>query len=219
MSSPTASPARSWRTPHIFLLASVFVMSFTFATWQVLLNNFVIERANFTGVEIGMLQSLREVPGFLAFTAIFVLLIIREHYFALLSLLTLCVGVAITGFFPSVLGLYCTTVLMSIGFHYFETINKSLTLQWIDKAETPHFMGRALAVKAVASLGAYGMIWLAMEWLGVDYVWMYLLTGGIGFVVVMVLFVQFPDFNRGVVQTKKIDFPKTLLALLRVSDV
>ncbi|ABD79384.1 MFS transporter [Saccharophagus degradans] len=204
MNSSVDVIAPKWRTPQIFLLACVFVMSFTFATWQVLLNNFVIERANFTGVEIGVLQSLREVPGFLAFTAVFVLLILREHYFALLSLLTLCVGVALTGFFPTALGLYCTTVLMSIGFHYFETINKSLTLQWIDKAETPHFMGRALAIKAVGSLGAYAMIWLAMEWMGVDYVWMYLITGTIGFMVVLVLFAKFPDFNQGVVQTKKL---------------
>jgi hypothetical protein len=43
-----------------------------------LLNNFVVERVAFTGVEIGILQSLREVPGFLAFTTVFVLLALRE---------------------------------------------------------------------------------------------------------------------------------------------
>ena len=40
-------------------------MALVFSTWQVLLNNFVIEQAAFTGKEIGILQSLREVPGFL----------------------------------------------------------------------------------------------------------------------------------------------------------
>jgi len=30
---------------------------------MVLLNNFVIEKANFTGIEIGLLQSLREISG------------------------------------------------------------------------------------------------------------------------------------------------------------
>ncbi|MBM1004307.1 MAG: MFS transporter, partial [Desulfofustis sp. PB-SRB1] len=42
-------------------------MPLSFGTWQALLNNFTIERAAFTGVEIGMLQSLREIPGFLSF--------------------------------------------------------------------------------------------------------------------------------------------------------
>ena len=62
-------------------------MPLTFSVWQALLNNFVIERAAFTGAEIGILQSLREIPGFLAFTAVFVLLVIREQRFALASLL------------------------------------------------------------------------------------------------------------------------------------
>ena len=64
-----------------------------------LLNNFVIERASFTGAEIGMLQSIREIPGFLAFTAVLVLLIVKEQTFAYLSLALLGIGVAISWVF------------------------------------------------------------------------------------------------------------------------
>ena len=157
MASPTSqlldtSPTTNDQAnPQHLLLWMTFVMSMVFAVWQALLNNFVIERAAFTGAEIGILQSLREVPGFLAFTAVFVLLLIREQAFALLSLALLCIGVAITGFFPQVIGLYLTTILMSVGFHYFETINQSLTLQWVDKAEAPGFMGKALAWRSGAA--------------------------------------------------------------------
>ena len=195
---------KEWQTAQNLLLAMIFVMSFGFAVWQVLLNNFVIERANFTGAEIGMLQSLREVPGFLAFTAVFILLILKEQTFAYLSLLVMSIGIALTGYFPSVFGLYLTTVLMSIGFHYFETINKSLTLQWLDKKDTAHFMGRALSVKAIASLSAYGVIWLAMEKMGMDYVWMYLLAGGLGITVTIYLMLVFKDFTQPEVQHKKL---------------
>jgi len=111
---------KSMSRPEQFLLILVFAMAFAFSVWQVLLNNFVIEKANFGGAEIGMLQSLREVPGFLAFTAVFVLLVLREQTFALLSILVMSVGVALTGFFPFEIGLYCMTVLMSIGFHYWQ---------------------------------------------------------------------------------------------------
>ena len=41
-------------------------MPIAFATWSALLNNFVIEAAGFTGVEIGWLHTVREIPGFLA---------------------------------------------------------------------------------------------------------------------------------------------------------
>ena len=111
-----------WQTPEVLLYVLAAGVPLSFATWQALLNNFAIERAAYTGVEIGILQSLREVPGFLAFTTIFVLLILREQTFALVSLALLGIGTAITGLFPSVIGLYCTTVLMSIGFHYFQTL-------------------------------------------------------------------------------------------------
>ena len=70
-----------------------------------LINNFSKEAAAFTGKEIGILQSLREIPGFLAFTAVWLLLIIKEQRLAIWSLLVLSVGVVLTGYFPSVIGL------------------------------------------------------------------------------------------------------------------
>lgn len=194
----------AWRSQQNFLLAAAFIMPLTFSVWQALLNNFVIARAAFTGAEIGVLQSLREVPGFLAFTAVFVLLVIREQRFALAALLVMSLGVAMTPFFPSVYGLYTTTVLMSLGFHYFETINKSLTLQWINKTETAHFMGRALAAKAAGSLLAYGSIWVLIEQFDIGFTGIYLLAGVIGVLVTLGLWVSFPHFPDGVVQHKKL---------------
>ncbi|GGA71082.1 MFS transporter [Neiella marina] len=194
------------RTPQHLLLCMMFLMSFGFATWMVLLNNFVVERAQFTGVEIGILQSVREIPGFLAFTAIFILLLIREQSFALLSLAIMFIGILLTGFFPSAMGLYITTVIMSIGFHYFETINKSLTLQWLDKKDTAEFMGQALSIKAIASLSAYGLIWLIMGQLGVDYVWVYALVGGLGIIATIAVVVYFKNFAQHASQHKKLIF-------------
>ncbi len=192
------------RHPAALLLCMTFTMSFCFSTWQVLLNNFVIEKAQFTGAEIGILQSLREVPGFLAFTAVFILLVLKEQRFALISLLTLCTGVAVTGFFPSTLGLYITTVVMSLGFHYYETINKSLSLQWISKEEAPSFLGRATAWKAGAALSAYGLIWLAMGVFNFEYRWMYLLSGLIGIGMTLWLMLFAPRFEQKVTQHKRL---------------
>lgn len=191
-----------WQNPQVLLLAMMFLMSFGFGVWQVLLNNFVIEKANFTGVEIGILQSVREVPGFLAFTAVFVLLIIKEQTFAVLSLAVMFAGIALTGLMPFEYGLYFTTVVMSIGFHYYETINKSLTLQWLDKSETAHFMGRALSVKAIASLTAYALIFVAMKLLGVSYLWMYLTVGLLGFIAAVFIFKRFVHFHDVDIQRK-----------------
>jgi hypothetical protein len=198
-----------WKTPFVLLLVMAFVMPLIFSTWMALINNFSKEIVGFTGKEIGILQSLREVPGFLAFTAVWVLLIIREQRFALLSLLVLSVGVLLTGYFPSVLGLYVTTVIMSIGFHYFETMHQSLILQWIPKGDTPHFMGKALAVKAGASILVFGSMWLMLDHFNVSYTFIYTLFGGAGIVIILCVWMSFPQFKTKTEQHKHIVLRKS----------
>ena len=186
------------RTPpqqiRLLLLMSV-AMPIAWATWSALLNNFVVERAAFTGAEIGILQSLREVPGFLAFTAVFVLLVLREQTFAILSLAVLGLGVALTGVFPTEYGLYFTAVLMSIGFHYFETVKQSLSLQWLHKEEAPQLLGRMIAAGALTSLIVYALLWVMFEWLAIDYLWVYLLAGGLCMGLAVYMRTSFPVFS------------------------
>ena len=118
------STKKGFINPISLLILMSIAMPVAFNAWSAMLNNFVVEKAAFTGVEIGILQSLREVPGFLSFTLIFVLLIIKEQTFAVFSLSLLGLGVCMTGFFPTVYGLYFTTILMSTGFHYFEAVKQ-----------------------------------------------------------------------------------------------
>ena len=193
-----------YNKPEFLLLTMAFIMPLVFSVWMVLLNNFVIEQAAFTGKEIGILQSLREIPGFLAFTAIYVLLFIKEQRFALLSLALTCLGVALTGFFPSALGLYLTTILMSVGFHYYETMSQSLTLQWVNKEKTPYFLGRMLSVKSVASLLAFASIWLLMDQLHWSYQATYLSFGMLGLLLTIIISLLFKQFPAPIEQTKKL---------------
>ncbi|MCF6455998.1 MFS transporter [Pseudoalteromonas sp. MMG024] len=203
-------------SPFSFLAIAGAVMAFTFSTWNALLNNFAIEAANFNGANIGMLQSLREIPGFLAFTAVFVLLVLKEQTFALISLALLVIGVALTGLFPTVYGLYATTVLMSIGFHYYETINQSLSLQWFSKDEAPEKLGKLLSIKSIASLCAFAMIWFLFTFMATSYQFVYLLVGGIGLLATLWLWLSHPEFQQHTSQHKKLILRKeyTLFYLL-----
>ena len=190
-------------TPKGFLIIASIAMPLGFAAWQALLNNFVIERAAFTGVEIGILQSLREVPGFLAFTAVFVLLVLREQTFAVIAVALFGLGTALTGFFPFEYGLYCTAVLMSIGFHYFETVKQSLSLQWLSREEAPRILGKLIAVGSMASLVCYAAVWAALSVFAIDYVWIYLVAGG-GAVALAAVLASFPQFTSKTPQRKSI---------------
>ncbi|MUL11034.1 MFS transporter [Aliivibrio fischeri] len=193
-----------WKNPKTFLILISIVVPIAFSTWNALLNNFVIEKAAFTGADIGLLQSVREIPGFLAFTAVFVLLFIREQKFMILSLVMLAVGVAITGFFPSVYGLLCTTLLMSVGFHYFETLKQSLSLQWLTKEEAPEMLGKLISIGALASLCTYGVLWVLLELVQLEFKWIYFIAGSIALIVTIFMWLSFPNFETETQQTKKL---------------
>ena len=179
-------------------------MPIAFNAWSAQLNNFVVEAANFTGVEIGILQSLREVPGFLAFTTVFVLLILREQTFAVLSLALLGLGVAMTGFFPTEYGLYFTTVIMSIGFHYFEAVKQSLSLQWLKKEEAPQILGRLIAIGSVTSLTVYSLLWFFIEVFQASFLINFLVSGGICLGLAIFMGIYFPSFEEKSQQNKSI---------------
>ena len=189
--------------PDILLLVTAAAVPLSFATWQALLNNFAIERAAFSGAEMGILQSLREIPGFLAFAVVFLLFIFREQTIAYLSLLLLGAGTLITGWFPSIFGLYLTTVLMSLGFHYFETIHSSLCLQWIDKDRTPELLGRVIAVGSFTSIVVFAFIWLTFKILDIEFIPVYAIGGGMTLVIAGLCWWAFPWFPVKVRQNRR----------------
>jgi hypothetical protein len=204
MPDPDPVKKAGWQSPVVLLMLMSIAMPIAFNAWTALLNNFVVERAGFTGVEIGILQSLREIPGFIAFTTVFVLLILKEQTFAVLSLALLGAGVAITGFFPTVYGLYFTTVMMSLGFHYFEAVKQSLALQWLSKEQAPQVFGKMISVAAITSLIIYGTLWFLLEIFKLDYVWNFLIAGVISFGLAVVMWAAFPHFSGGTEQHNRI---------------
>ena len=104
----TGSGIRAFlKSPVAMLMLMIAAMQLSHQAWFTLLNNFAIDAIQFTGREIGILQSIREIPGFLAVGVIFVLLIIREQPLALIALACLGVGTALTGYFPSAIGFLC----------------------------------------------------------------------------------------------------------------
>jgi predicted MFS family arabinose efflux permease len=149
-------------SPVAFLRSLAFINYLGYAGWGALLYNFTVEQADFQWFETGLTQSVREIPGFLAFTAIFWLAVVREQVLAYVALLLLGLGVALTGQFPTLTGVLITTFIMSMGFHYFESMNVSLQLQLLPKAEAPRLIGTITAAGAAAQFIAYGG--LAIAW-------------------------------------------------------
>ncbi|OIQ50237.1 Major Facilitator Superfamily protein [Pseudodesulfovibrio hydrargyri] len=169
--------ANKKRRMYIFLLVLVVCTGAAFQGWRTLLNNFAVEVAGLDGMGMGVVQSVREVPGFLALLAIYMILIISEHRLAALSVVVLGMGVGLTGFMPSLGGLVFTTLLMSFGFHYYETMNQSLTLQYFDRTEAPVIMARLRSITALTNISVGAVIYFLAKGLG--YTEMFALLGGV----------------------------------------
>ncbi|GGB37200.1 MFS transporter [Roseibium aquae] len=196
--------ATGWRSPAVLLMIMAGAMQLSFAAWWNLMNNFAVQELSFTGQEIGIQQSIREIPGFLSFLAIYLLLLMREQTLAYLSLLLLGIGVAVTGYFPTALGFYVTTLIMSIGFHYYETMAQSLSLQWLPKQTAAASMGKIIAVGAFAQLIAYGLIFIAWKMFDLTFTTVFAIAGGMTLIVLAFLIMTYPRFSEGVVQHKKL---------------
>ena len=193
-----------FQRPEFLLYLFSAAVPLSFATWQALINNYAIEQVGFTGIEICILQSLREIPGFIAFGVIFLLIIMREQTVAFLALLALGIGTAITGYLPSIMGLYFTTVLMSMGYHYAETIQQSLTLQLIERERLPVVMGKQLAVGSFTGLFVFAALYCLLDLLDLGYELVYLLGGSLTAAIAVVMVVKFPHFKGESEQHKKI---------------
>lgn len=192
-----------WRRPETLLVLMAVGMPLAFSTWMALLNNFVIEVANFDGSDIGWLQTFREIPGFLAVLVIFLLRYIREQRLVLASLMLLGAATIATSHFPSFWGLLATTVLSSIGFHYYETVNQSLQLQWLEKGRAPKVLGWLIAAGSAGSLIAYGAIVLTWRTFDLSYDIVYLAGGGATMLIALYCWLVFPQFEAPVAQHRK----------------
>jgi hypothetical protein len=160
-----------------YLMVFTICSSMGLQTWLTLFNNFAVDMAGLDGHHIGMIQSVREIPGFLALLAVFVIMFIKEHRLSALSILFLGLGVSLTGQFPSYAGLLLTTLLMSFGFHYYETTNMSLTLQYFDEKTSPWVFGKQRSFAAASNIGVGILIYLLAFLL--DFAKIYLLIGSL----------------------------------------
>jgi hypothetical protein len=191
------------RQPVFLLILMAFAMPMAFSVWTALLNNFVVEMAGFTGVEIGWLHSIREIPGLLAVGVIFVLIFVREQLLALLSLILLGIASGLTAFFPQFGGIIILTFLASIGFHYFEAANQSLQLQWIDKKVAPQTLGWISAVGSFSSLIAYGVLVITWKAFNLSFGFVYVTSGAITVFIAVLCLLLYPSFESPRAQINK----------------
>ncbi len=201
-------PEKNIKNNPMFWYLAVLTICSTIGlqTWQTLFNNFAVEIAGLDGNHIGVIQSVREIPGFLALLAVYVIMIIREHRLSALSILLMGFGLAITGILPFYAGLILTTLVMSFGFHYYETTNMSLTLQYFDAQTSPWVFGKQRSYAAASSIAVGLAIYILAFFLSFSQI--YLLIGALIMAASVWTLTRKPAQQDVVPQRKKMVFRK-----------
>ena len=192
-----------WRRPVALLFLMALAMPIAFNTWSALLNNFVVDVADFDGADIGLLHTIREIPGFFAVGVIAIIIFMREQVLGLVSLILLGVATAVTAHFPQMRGILTLTMLSSIGFHYYETVNQSLQLQWLKIEDAPRMLGWLMAAASFATLIAYLAIVGLWETLNLSFNTVYMVGGGITVLIAIFAILAYPQFESPTPQVKK----------------
>lgn len=193
-----------WRRPITLLFVMALAMPIAFFTWYALLNNFVNDVAQFDGADIGLLHTIREIPGFLSFLVIFLIIAVREQVLGLVSLIVLGAATAVTAWFPQLTGIMILTFLSSVGFHYYETVNQSLQLQWLPKDRAPQIMGWLMAMGSAATFCVYFVIMILWEPLGLTYNIVFMAGGGITMALALFALLAYPQYESPHPQIKKL---------------
>jgi hypothetical protein len=199
--SPLQKDKIKQNSMYLYLVVLTMGSTIGLQAWTTLFNNFAVEVAALDGKHIGIIQSVREIPGFLALLAVFVIRFIKENRLSALSILILGFGLAATGLFPSFAGLILTTLIMSFGFHYYETTQMSLTLQYFRENESPWVFGKLRSLAAASNIAVGLFIFLLASIL--NFIQLYLIIGGVIIAGGIWGFTQNPEDRNIVPQRKK----------------
>jgi hypothetical protein len=189
-----------------FLMVLTITSTLGLQAWRTLFDNFAVRVVGLNGDHVGIIQSVREIPGFLALLAVFVIMLVKEYRLSALSVLVLGIGVAATGLFPSFSGLLITTLVMSFGFHYYETTNQSLTLQYFEARISPWVFGKLRGLAAASNIAIGIFIYFIAPFL--NFMELYLLIGALIAASGIWGLFQNPSDQDIVLQRKKMIFRK-----------
>ncbi len=151
-----ASLRRDWR----LFTALNFLFAFGFAIYAAVFQNFLRDVLHSGPMQLGGLESLREIPGFLAALTAGSLVALAETRVAGMGLLITALGIGLSGTVSGFNPLIAMTVFWSIGFHLWVSVFPAITLALARGQEGGRHLGRMSAVGSTATLAALALAWV-----------------------------------------------------------
>ena len=169
------TPFSEWNRDFTLLATAVFGVGIFFGVQLTLFNNFIVERLDIDAHELGWVESLREIPGFL--NALFIALMIRlaPSLVAGVALAIMGVGLMAYADVSSVPKLAVYSLVWSIGFHCWLPMESTLALRFSPPGGKGRWLGQLRGINSVAWLITIGACMVLLE--RISYEGMYILAG------------------------------------------
>ena len=169
------NPISEWNRDFRLLALAVASQGIFFGVQLTLVNNFVVERLDIEAHELGYVEGLREVPGFM--NAFFVALMVRfaPPVVAAVSLMVMGLGIMAYADVDSVFMLAMYSLVWSVGFHCWIPMEQSMALIFSPQGKKGKWLGQLRSVNSVAWLVSILTCRLVYDFIG--YNGLFLLAG------------------------------------------
>lgn len=164
--NPAAITPAQRRSALVVIVLTNLLFSFGFQLWRSIFNNFAVQDLGVRADQMGLVQSIREIPGLLGFSVGLLALLLTEMRIAGLSVVLMGIGMAMTGGAGNLPGLIVSTLIMSVGFHFVMSSNSSAVLLLVDEEKVPRTLGRLSSLNALTAVAGAGVVFLALDAVG-----------------------------------------------------
>lgn len=163
----TAKQVDRRRGRDLKLLAfTTFCMSFGFGAFSAVVTNFAVLVLHISARQQGLVESVRETPGFLIVLVAALTMRIAEPILAMVALFLIAAGMAATAGVNTYLTYVLFSLVWSIGIHSWMTLQPSMALSLADARSKGRRLGQLSAVAGLGTILGMGLVLLAGKHIG-----------------------------------------------------
>ncbi|MHB0999789.1 MAG: MFS transporter [Armatimonadota bacterium] len=141
-----------------FLALAMFCLAFGFGAFSATYNNFAVQVLNLSPLQLGKVESIREIPGLVIVFIAALTMRVAEPIIATIALLLVAIGLGAYYTVDSFPPLILFSLIWSIGLHAWMTIQPSIAMALADKNNKGKQLGLFSSVAAIGTLCGMGLV-------------------------------------------------------------
>ena len=131
-----------WDRNFALLAVAVFAVGIFFGVQLTLFSNFIVERLGIEPHELGYVEAIREMPGFMNVLFIALTVHLAPPIVGGIALIVMGVGLTAYAKVTTVFALVLFSVLWSVGFHCWTPLEQAMALRFSPEGDKGKWLGQ-----------------------------------------------------------------------------